>query len=93
MLRSYARTAPFVLCAMTSPPVIFGAFGTRVSSFSSRSQLATIRLDSSARAEVSKKLIELARYRRLDAASPRRIDGSERLGFKATLLRTHSLTS
>jgi hypothetical protein len=55
----YARTAPFVRCTMTSPPLIFGAFGTRVSSFSSRSQLATTRLDSSACAEVSKKLTEL----------------------------------
>jgi hypothetical protein len=55
----YARTAPFVRCTMTSPPLIFGAFGTRVSSFSSRSQLATTRLDSSACADVSKKLTEL----------------------------------
>jgi hypothetical protein len=55
----YARTAPLVRCTMTSPPVTFGAFGTRVSSFSSRSQLATTRLDSSACAGVSKKLTEL----------------------------------
>jgi hypothetical protein len=55
----YARAAPFIRCTMTSPPVIFGAFGTAVSSFSSRSQLATTRLDSSACAEVSKKLMEL----------------------------------
>jgi hypothetical protein len=56
---SYARTDPFVLCTMTSPPVIFGGFGTAVSSFSSRSQLATTRVDSSACADVSKKLTEL----------------------------------
>jgi hypothetical protein len=56
---SYARTAPLVRCTMTSPPEIFGSFGTRVSSFSSRSQSATTRLDSSACAEVSKKLTEL----------------------------------
>jgi hypothetical protein len=55
----YARTAPFDLCTMTSPPVIFGGLGTRVSSFSSRSQLATTRVDSSACADVSKKLTEL----------------------------------
>ena len=34
----YARTSPFVLCTITSPPVIFGGFGSALSSFSSRTQ-------------------------------------------------------
>src|SRR5437870_6299594 len=47
--RAYARTAPFVLrCAITSPKVIFGAFGSALSSFSSRTQLDARRVDSSA---------------------------------------------
>ena len=34
--RRYARTAPFVFFAITSPKVIFGAFGGALSSFSSQ---------------------------------------------------------
>src|SRR6266536_5412325 len=58
--RAYARTAPFVLrCAITSPKVIFGAFGSALSSFSSRTQLDARRVDSSACADVSKRLTEV----------------------------------
>src|SRR5438876_1499096 len=58
--RAYARKAPFVLrCAITSPKVIFGAFGSAPSSFSSRTQLDARRVDSSACADVSKRLTEV----------------------------------
>jgi hypothetical protein len=57
--RRYARTAPFVFFAITSPKVIFGAFGSALSSFSSRTQLDATRVDSSACADVSKRLIEV----------------------------------
>src|SRR5439155_2038700 len=58
--RAYARTAPFVLRrAITSPKVIFGAFGSALSSFSSLTQLDARRVDSSACAEVSKRLTEV----------------------------------
>src|SRR5205823_5656318 len=58
--RAYARTAPFVLrCAITSPKVIFGAFGSALSSFSSRTQMDARRVDSSACADVSKRLTEV----------------------------------
>src|SRR6185437_1137643 len=54
----YARTKPF-LWTITSPSVIFGGFGSAVSSFSSRTQLAATRVDSSAWAELSNRPIEL----------------------------------
>src|SRR5438045_6239347 len=58
--RAYARTVPFVLrCAITSPKVIFGAFGSALSSFSSRTQPDARRVDSSACADVSKRLTEV----------------------------------
>jgi hypothetical protein len=47
------------LCTTTSPLVIFGGFGSAVSSFCSRTELDATRVDSSACAEVSKKPMEL----------------------------------
>ena len=44
-------TSSRVLCTTTSPLVIFGAFGSAVSSFSSRTQLDATRVDSSACAD------------------------------------------
>src|SRR5213595_4221374 len=59
-VEAYARTDPFVLrCAITSPKVIFGAFGSALSSFSSRTQVDARRVDSSACADVSKRLTEV----------------------------------
>ena len=50
----YAWTSSLVLCTTTSPLVIFGGFGSTVSSFCSRTQLDATRVDSSACSEVSK---------------------------------------
>ena len=52
-------TSSRVLCTTTSPLVIFGAFGSAFSSFSSRTQLDAMRVDSSACADVSKKPTEV----------------------------------
>src|SRR5581483_2100833 len=52
---AYALNAPFVLWATTLPVAIFGVFGITASSFSSRSQFVTMRVDSSAWADVSKR--------------------------------------
>lgn len=55
----YASTSSRVLCATTSPLVIFGGFGRAVSSFSRRTHSAATRVDSSASAAVAKNPTEL----------------------------------